>query len=260
MTLGGPATSPAARVSYLPPMWHRSHHSWESTALLGRHMDLLVLGHAGERALVFPTSKGSFHEWDDRTMGDAVAERLERGALQLCCISSVDDASWYNEGIPPAERAAWQGRYEECLLNEVLPLTLSLNADPRLITIGASFGGYHALSFGLHHPDLVTRILSLSGLGDIRRLTEGVTDAAVAACNPVEFMAQPFEPSRLALFQRMDILMAVGRDDALCWSNQELSRVLVGRQIGNALRIWDGWAHDWPWWKQMLALYIGGHD
>jgi len=26
------------------------------------------------------------------------------------------------------------------------------------------------------------------------------------------------------------------------------------------LRIWDGWAHDWPWWRDMIRTYVGGHD
>ena len=34
----------------------------------------------------------------------------------------------------------------------------------------------------------------------------------------------------------------------------------VAHGIGNALRIWDGWAHDWPYWERMIRLYIGGHD
>jgi esterase/lipase superfamily enzyme len=32
------------------------------------------------------------------------------------------------------------------------------------------------------------------------------------------------------------------------------------RGIRHALRIWDGWAHDWPYWQQMIRTYIGGHD
>ena len=58
----------------------------------------------------------------------------------------------------------------------------------------------------------------------------------------------------------MDIRLAVGRDNPLRPGNAALSRVLWERGIGNALRLWDGWAHDWPWWKQMVRLYIGGHD
>ena len=34
----------------------------------------------------------------------------------------------------------------------------------------------------------------------------------------------------------------------------------VGKGIGNALRIWNGHAHDWPIWEKMIRLYIGGHD
>ena len=36
--------------------------------------------------------------------------------------------------------------------------------------------------------------------------------------------------------------------------------ILWNKGIGNALRLWDGWSHDWPWWRDMIRLYIGGHD
>jgi esterase/lipase superfamily enzyme len=54
--------------------------------------------------------------------------------------------------------------------------------------------------------------------------------------------------------------MATGREDRLIHSAREMSRVLWGRGIGNALREWDGWAHDWPYWQKMISLYISGHD
>jgi esterase/lipase superfamily enzyme len=41
---------------------NREFHRWHSPAL-GRDMDLLVFGHAGARAIVFPTSMGRFFEW-----------------------------------------------------------------------------------------------------------------------------------------------------------------------------------------------------
>ena len=40
----------------------------------------------------------------------------------------------------------------------------------------------------------------------------------------------------------------------------QLSTSLWNKGIGNALRLWDGWSHDWPYWEKMLHLYIGGHD
>ena len=67
-------------------------------------------------------------------------------------------------------------------------------------------------------------------------------------------------PGRLAAFQQQDIILAVGEHDPACENNREMSGILWGKGIGNALRIWDGWAHDWPYWEKMIRLYIGGHD
>ena len=55
-------------------------------------------------------------------------------------------------------------------------------------------------------------------------------------------------------------LETIGRDDPARANNEELSATLWDKGIGNALRIWDGWAHDWPYWERMVRLYIGGHD
>ena len=223
-------------------------------------MDLLVFGHAGTRVLVFPTSRGSYHEWEDRKMPDVLGEQLLAGTLQLFCVASADDASWYDETIGVHERAEWQGRYDTFLKDEVLPRMAALNDDPMLITVGASFGGYHALCFALRYPHLVGRAISLSGLPDIKRLTQGWSDDAVYFQNPADFMRNEHDEGRLAAFRRMDIILAIGRDDPLAPSNVEFSRTLWSRGIGNALRLWDGWAHDWSYWQEMLPRYINGHD
>ena len=43
-------------------------------------------------------------------------------------------------------------------------------------------------------------------------------------------------------------------------NNREFSGVLWNKGIGNALREWDGWSHDWPYWENMIRAYVGGHD
>ena len=53
-------------------------------------MELLVLGHAGARVVVFPTSQGRFYEWEDRGMIDALGDHLRNGWIQLYCVDSVD--------------------------------------------------------------------------------------------------------------------------------------------------------------------------
>jgi esterase/lipase superfamily enzyme len=241
-------------------MWQREVHTWESEALDGRAMEVIVHGHAGARVLVFPTSQGTNHEWEDRGMFAAVSDRIAAGEFQFWCVPSVDALSWYNGAATPHLRAEWQARYDAYLLEELLPFSGDLNDNPFIITTGASFGGYHAINFGLRHPELVGRILSMSGLADIRRFTGGVSDDLIYFHNPVEFMRLEHDPGRLAAFRRMDIILAVGRDDTLCAGNQALSATLWDLGIGNALRLWDGWAHDWPYWQSMLTRYLGGHD
>ena len=238
---------------------HREHVRWFSPRL-DRDMDLLVFGHAGARVLVFPSSMGRFFEWEDQGMIGALGEQLERGWLQLYCVDSVDAESWYAKHKHPAERAAWHSRYDAYLRDEVLPLMQSRNPNPFLITTGASFGAYHALTFALRYPHLVNRAVGLSGVYDIREVTDGYTDQHVYPYNPAEFILGETDPDRLAAMHRLDIVLAIGQDDSLRGNSEYFSGRLWSQGIWHALRIWDGWAHDWPYWRQMIRTYINGSD
>src|SRR5262249_21380635 len=125
---------------------------------------------------------------------------------------------------------------------------------------GTGLGGFQAANFGFRHPEMVDRVLGMSGLYDIRHFTDGFYDENVYFNNPCDFLANEHEPERLEALRHLEIILAVGRDDSFQSSNEHLSRILWGKDIWHALRIWDGWAHDWPWWQQMLRLYIRGHD
>jgi esterase/lipase superfamily enzyme len=223
-------------------------------------MELRLHGHAGARVLVFPTSMGWNREWEDRGMCDEVGDWLAGGQLQLICLPSLDAESWYDEAAHPRRRAEVHEAYDSYIYKEVLPFTAAANPDPFVITAGASFGGYHALNFATRYPEVVGRALVMSGLTDITRLTGGWSDELVHFHNPAAFLRMEHDPARIAALKRLDLILAVGRDDTLREQNESLSAALWQRGIGNALRIWDGWAHDWPWWRQMLRLYVGGHD
>jgi esterase/lipase superfamily enzyme len=223
-------------------------------------MELLVVGHAGARVLVFPTSLGKFYEWEDRGMMNAVGQAVANGQLQFYCVDSLDAESWYCYWAHPGGRAYRHHQYFEYIYHEVLPFSVQKNSNPFLMTAGASFGAFHAMSFGLHYPHKVDRILAFSGMYDIRRFTEGYSDPYVYAYNPMEFIPQEHDHDRLTALRHVDIIMATGRDDRLMGDARRMSSALWDKGIGNALREWDGWSHDWPYWHKMLAQYISGHD
>jgi esterase/lipase superfamily enzyme len=80
------------------------HHRWYSPSLR-RDMELMVVGHAGARVLVFPTSLGNCYEWLDRRMHEVLGEHLERGWIQLFCMDQVHGESWYGDHLHPG--AIW---------------------------------------------------------------------------------------------------------------------------------------------------------
>jgi esterase/lipase superfamily enzyme len=237
---------------------NREYRRWHSPAL-GRDMELLIFGHAGARVLVFPTSKGRFHEWEDRDMIGALADPIRNGWFQLYCVDSVDAETWYDRGAHPGHGAWRHTLYERYLLEEVLPLSWHRNRNPFLISTGTSFGAYHALNIALRHPHLFSRVLAMSGLYDIRQITLGYSDDTVHAHDPSRYVAH-LNGARLEAIRRMDIILAVGRDDPNWANNEFMSGLLWSRGIWHAFRPWDGWAHDWPWWRLMVRQYIGGHD
>jgi esterase/lipase superfamily enzyme len=238
---------------------NREYHRWFSPSLQ-RDMEMLVFGHAGARVLVFPTSKGRFFQWEDSGMINALGDQLERGDIQLFCVDSVDEESWYAKWKPPGERAWRQTQYDYYLVNEVLPFTLQHNSNPYLISAGTSFGAYHAANFAFRYPQLVGRVIGLSGYYNIKNFTNGYSDDNVYFNNPCDFIQNEHDPSRLDALRHIDIILAIGRDDSSCSNNEYFSGILWSKSIWHALRVWDGWVHDWPFWQQMIRMYISGHD
>ena len=183
------------------------------------------------------------------------------GWIQLFCLDHVHDESWYGEHLHPGARAWRHLQYDAYLHDEVLPFTASRNANPFVMATGASFGAYHAACFGFRHPHVVNRIIGMSGLYDIKRLTGGYSDANVYACNPLDFMLHEHDPARLAASDGRTSSWPSAGTIPSCENNRALlGGILWDKGIGNALRIWDGWAHDWPYWERMIRRYIGGHD
>src|SRR5438046_2103946 len=122
-------------------------------------------------------------------------------------------AKGYEEHLIRGGQAWRHLQYDRYLRDEVIPFSAGQNPNPFVMAVGASFGAYHAACFGLRNPHLVNRIIGLSGLYDITRLTGGYSDANVYACNPFDFMRHEHDAARLAAFRRQGIILAIGRDD-----------------------------------------------
>jgi esterase/lipase superfamily enzyme len=234
----------------------REYHKWHSSRL-GREMELLVFGHAGKPALVFPTSGGRFFEFEDRGFISLLADRIDAGDLQFFCVDSVDLESWYNRKAPPRRRIARQLQYEEYVLNEVLPLVVSKNCDRRITALGLSFGGYHAANLAFRHPDKFAGMVSLSGTFDLTAFLSGYYDEDCYFNLPTHYLPNLSDPWHLDHLRRNSLVLATGWDDHCLSQNQNLDRILNEKGIPHKLFVWDTYnSHDWPTWQQMVREYL----
>lgn len=236
----------------------REYHKWYSPEL-GREMELLVFGHDGLPAIVYPTSQARFYEFEDRGMVAAVAGNIHRGELQLFCVDSLDAESWYNRNVGSRWRIARQVQYDRYIVQEVVPFVRARNHQPHLVGVGCSFGGFHAVNTALRHPDLFTGFLSMSGAFDLKNLgfLNGHYDDDVYFNLPLDYLPNLKDQRYLDQMRRHTYVLATGVHDQ-CWNdNERLASVMRDKGIPVRLDVWgDNARHDWPWWQRMAQVYL----
>lgn len=237
---------------------HREYQRWHSREL-GRDMEMLVFGHGGLPAIVFPTSQARFYEFEDNGMVGAVRDKLEGGHLQLFCVDSVDSESWYNRGVGPDWRIARQVQYDKYIVHEVVPFVRWRNWSPHLVAVGCSFGGYHAVNCSLRHPDVFTGCLSMSGAFDLKGLgfLPRYYSSDVFYNLPLDYLPGLSDPWFLDQMRQRTYVLATGDHDQ-CWNdNERLAAAMRAKGIPVQLEVWgNGTRHDWPWWQRMVQVYL----
>ncbi len=235
----------------------REYHSWPSPAL-DHKMELLVFGHAGAPVIVFPTSMGRFYQYEDSGMIDALQDHLENGWIQLYCIDSVDNESWYNYDAPPWHRIQRHMAYDRYVTDEVVPFIRSRNDNNFLITTGCSFGGYHAVNYGLRHPEIIRKIIGMSGRYNMHNYLGDFNNDDVYYNVPFDYIGGLGEGDYANRLRGQEINLVVGEWDLPVCMNEsrQLSELLYLKNIPNNLDIWGQQEHDWPYWRQQIRKYL----
>jgi len=220
-------------------------------------MELLWFGHAGRPMIWFPTSQGRFYQDEDFGLVGAVSDHIEGGSLQVVCVDSVDDESFYAEWKHPADRLRRQDEYDRYLASEVVSFIRDRVGGPaRVGTLGASFGAYHAVNFGFRHPDLVDKVVGFSGRYDIHSLLDGYWDDTAYFHCPTAYVPNLSveEATRLS---EMDICIVSGETDNILSGTTEMIRILSDRWIRHRGHVWGApYGHDWPWWHEQIRWYV----
>ena len=128
----------------------------------------------GRPLLVFQSEQGRCSDYEDRGMIDAIAGLIEAGRVKVYSVDSYDAASWCDPNLPWKARAAQHGRFEDWILNQVVPFVYDDCQGPLDVMVtGASFGAFHAANFAFRRADLFPLAIRGGGVYDAAQLKLG---------------------------------------------------------------------------------------
>jgi esterase/lipase superfamily enzyme len=218
-------------------------------------MDFLRFGDRGFPVICFPTSMGSFHQYEDMNTVGYLTDKIEAGFIQLFCVDSVDAESWYNNGAPPSYRAFRQTQYDAYLRDELAPYVQKAAGRADMGVFGCSFGAYHAANFAARYPGVVTKAVCLSGIYDIHRFVGGYWDDSCYFNCPTAYIPN-MNDEWIEKLRGVQWTIATGEQDSLAQQSRDFSALLWSKGVPNHCEIWPGvFGHDWPWWNEAVRRF-----
>lgn len=240
----------------------RGYKKWFS-ANLQRDMELLIFGHEGQPVIFFPTRMARFYDYEDWGVINSLQEKILAGKIQVYCIDSVDEESFYCKNIAPPERMKRHIQFEKYLLDELIPFIGKQNKNTALISAGCSLGAYHAVNFAFRHPHLFKKVIGLSGRYDLTLqmkffddLFGGYWDEDIYYNMPGQYIHNLTGGLLIEELRNLDIIFSIGVEDAFFENNLLLSRTLHQKSIPNILHLLDGEAHKAKYWGELLKIYL----
>ncbi len=196
---------------------------------------------------------GSYTQNKDFHLVDSVSWFVDNGLIKVYTPASIDNDSWYNENIHPADRARYHVLYEQFMIDEVIQPVMHDTGYGKVALAGCSFGAYHATNLGLRHPELISFIINMGGAFDIRDRVKNYYDDTVYFNNPPDYLPG-LDDQRL---RDMGMIFGTGTQDMCLDANLKMSDTLHAKGIPHFLDIQSGAGHDWPVWREMFPRYIG---
>lgn len=227
------------------------YHRWYSHNL-GLDVEMLVFGDRGYPVILFPTSQGRYHQNKDEGLIESVRWFVDEGLVKIYCPDSFDWLTWYNKGIPPGDRARNYNFYDKMLYEELAPRAMHETGVSKIATAGCSFGGYHAVNFGLKHPGSTGHVFSMSGAFDVKQFMDGFYSDDVFYNNPPDYLPGS---DKWELWQ-MNIILGTAEHDICRSDNDQLSNILRQKNINHWLDVRGIGDHDWPMWRAMFPHYL----
>lgn len=241
------------------------YHKWWSPNLQ-HDMEIKVYGHYGKPMLVFPTQGGRFFEYEDFQMIEAIHSFIDEGKVKVFTIDSIDNESWTNSSLHPADRARRHEDYDRYVIHELTPFIKQhcASSTQKMISTGCSMGAYHSTNFFFRHPDLFDTLIAISGPLDMKLFIGDYTDETVYLNSPLYYLPNLNDPWYLDQYRQSKIIISTGQggwEEPMIEDAIEIKKILEQKGIPHWVDFWGyDVNHDWPWWRKMAPYYLSKLD
>jgi esterase/lipase superfamily enzyme len=226
-------------------------------------------GHFGTPVLLFPTAGGDFEEVERFKLVDALSGLIDAGRIKVFSVDGIAARAWLRGRRSPDECAKTQRQYDAFIYEEVVPhIRRDCQSDSiEIITAGAAFGAFNAISSFCRHPNVFRVAIALSGEFDLSRYLPRADAQSVQPAqeigfdSPLQYVPSLEEGSQLDQLRRRFVQVASGQGDyEKPGDSQHLVSTLAARGIPNNLDLWGrDYAHSWNTWRDMLPRYLTVH-
>jgi esterase/lipase superfamily enzyme len=236
----------------------RKTGSWHSPALK-REMHVASWGHFGKPVLLFPTAGGDFLECERFLMIRVLEPLIDAGRIKVYACGSISGEGWLDKEAAPWHKSWLQARFDEYLVNELLPhIQRDSGGERGFVATGASLGAYNAMNAATKHPEWFDLAIGMSGTYDFDRWMGGHRDQNYYYNQPMYFLAGLDDARTLAQLRKVRFVVATGQGRAEAPDESvRLAKLLESKGAEVSLEIWAEDAHhDWPTWRTMLPMFL----
>ena len=125
------------------------------------------------------------------------------------------------------------------------------------MAVGTSFGAFHAVLLALRRPWSIRGFIGLSGAYGTSRWLDGYFDDLVYFTDPLSFLPGLSDETYLGPLRGMEKkIIGTGETDPNVEDSYRVAELMNDKGVGAWLDVWQGWAHDWPYWKEMIRKYV----
>ena len=182
---------------------------------------------------------------------------LNRNQVRFFLCDCFQD--WTSDAITHQERMAAYEKWLQFLQFEMVPYIRSLSFTNDFMVCGIEVGALHAMNIFLRLPQVINKVLCLSGIYKPSYYVKRYYDEYMLKNTPGIFL-RSLDEEQLALYRKANIILCASRHPSEHMMEtylHEMEEILRIKDIPALVEYWEYEAlSNWDWWSRQLDYFL----